>query len=242
MKIGLVCGREYSFPPAFIDRVNQLGHPHGITAEMAKFAGTKMDEPAEYRVIVDRISHEVEYYRGALKHAVLQGSYVINNPFWWTADDKYLQLLGHAQAGRGHPAHGAAAAEGLSGRRRPHVGIAAQSRLPDRLGRAARLRRPAGHPEAVFGRRLEARLQGEQPRGAARGLRAHVALPDDAAAVHRLRPVRPLLHVRQDRHHAGRLRSARAPLPRRARVPDRRSSARASCATRRRSTSRSATR
>jgi hypothetical protein len=90
MKIGLVCGREYSFPPAFIDRVNQLGQPHGITAEMAKFAGTKMDAPAEYRVIVDRISHEVEYYRGALKHEVLQGSYVINNPFWWTADDKYF--------------------------------------------------------------------------------------------------------------------------------------------------------
>jgi hypothetical protein len=57
---------------------------------MARFGGTKMDEPAEYRVIVDRISHEVEYYRGALKHAVLQGTYVINNPFWWTADDKYF--------------------------------------------------------------------------------------------------------------------------------------------------------
>ena len=90
MKIGLVCGREYSFPPAFIDRVNHLGQPYGITAEMAKFGGTKMDAPAEYRVIVDRISHEVEYYRGALKHEVLQGSYVINNPFWWTADDKYF--------------------------------------------------------------------------------------------------------------------------------------------------------
>jgi hypothetical protein len=90
MKIGLVCGREYSFPPAFIERVNQLGQPHGISAEMAKFAGTKMDAPAEYAVIVDRISHEVEYYRGALKHAVLQGTYVINNPFWWTADDKFF--------------------------------------------------------------------------------------------------------------------------------------------------------
>jgi hypothetical protein len=49
-----------------------------------------MDEPSEYKVIVDRISHEVEYYRGALKHAVLHGAYVINNPFWWTADDKYF--------------------------------------------------------------------------------------------------------------------------------------------------------
>jgi hypothetical protein len=90
VKIGLVCGREYSFPPAFIDRVNQLGAANGITAEMVKFAGTKMDDPAAYRVIVDRISHEVEYYRGALKHAVLQGTYVINNPFWWTADDKFF--------------------------------------------------------------------------------------------------------------------------------------------------------
>jgi hypothetical protein len=90
MKIGLVCGREFSFPPAFIERVNQLGAPHGITAELAKFGGTKMDEPFGYRVIVDRISHEVEYFRGALKHAALHGTYVINNPFWWTADDKFF--------------------------------------------------------------------------------------------------------------------------------------------------------
>jgi hypothetical protein len=90
MKIGLLCGREYSFPPAFIERVNLLGAPHGITAELVKLAGTRMDEPSPYRVIVDRISHEVEYYRGAMKHAVLYGAYVINNPFWWTADDKFF--------------------------------------------------------------------------------------------------------------------------------------------------------
>jgi hypothetical protein len=90
MKIGLLCGREYSFPPAFIERVNQLGASQGIVAEMVKFGGTQMDRPSGYRVIVDRISHEVEYYRGALKHAVLHGTYVINNPFWWTADDKFF--------------------------------------------------------------------------------------------------------------------------------------------------------
>ena len=89
-KVGLICGREYSFPPAFIARVNEVGAPHGISAEMVRFAGTRMDDPASYRVIVDRISHEVEYYRGALKQAALQGTYVINNPFWWTADDKYF--------------------------------------------------------------------------------------------------------------------------------------------------------
>jgi hypothetical protein len=94
-----MCGREYSFPPAFIERVNQLGAAHGITAEMVKLGGTRMDEPAEYRVIVDRISHEVEYYRGALKHAVLQGAYVINNPFWWTADDKFFNYSVMAKLG-----------------------------------------------------------------------------------------------------------------------------------------------
>jgi hypothetical protein len=99
LKVGLMCGREYSFPPAFIERVNELGAAHGITAEMVSLGGTRMDHPAEYRVIVDRISHEVEYYRGALKHAVLQGVYVINNPFWWTADDKFFNYSVMAKLG-----------------------------------------------------------------------------------------------------------------------------------------------
>jgi hypothetical protein len=90
MKIGLLCGREYAFPPAFLQRVNQVGAKHGITAEFLKLTGTKMGEPPGYKVIVDRISHEVEYYRAYLKHAVLNGTYVINNPFWWTADDKFF--------------------------------------------------------------------------------------------------------------------------------------------------------
>lgn len=99
MKIGLLVGREYSFPPAFIERVNHMGSSDGITAEMVTLGGTKMDDPARYRVIVDRISHEVEYYRGAMKHAVLQGTYVINNPFWWTADDKYFNYSVMAKLG-----------------------------------------------------------------------------------------------------------------------------------------------
>ena len=98
-KVGLICGREYSFPPAFIARVNEKGAPHGITAEMVKWGGTRMTGDENYSVIVDRISHEVEYYRGALKHAVLQGTYVINNPFWWTADDKYFNYSVMAKLG-----------------------------------------------------------------------------------------------------------------------------------------------
>ncbi|MGH9313847.1 MAG: hypothetical protein ACRD1S_11710, partial [Vicinamibacterales bacterium] len=71
MKIGLMCGREYAFPPAFLERVNQKGRRDGITAEFVELTGTRMGEPPAYRVIVDRISHEVEYYRAYLNHAVL---------------------------------------------------------------------------------------------------------------------------------------------------------------------------
>ena len=99
MKIGLLCGREYSFPPAFLERVNTLGKQDGITAEMAQLGGTRMGEAAQYRVIVDRISHEVDYYRGYLKHATLEGTYVINNPFWWTADDKFFNYAIAAKLG-----------------------------------------------------------------------------------------------------------------------------------------------
>ena len=90
MRIGLMCGREFSFPPAFIQAVNELGRPHDIVGEHVKLGGTYMGESARYKVIVDRISHEVEYYRGYLKHEMLHGTYVINNPFWWTADDKFF--------------------------------------------------------------------------------------------------------------------------------------------------------
>ena len=101
--VGLLCGREYSFPPAFIARVNQLGAKDGVAAEFVKLAGTKMGEAARYKVIVDRISHEVEYYRGYLKQAVLEGTYVINNPFWWTADDKFFNYAVAAKLGLAIP-------------------------------------------------------------------------------------------------------------------------------------------
>jgi hypothetical protein len=99
MKIGILCGREYSFPPAFIAKVNELGKKENISADFVKLAGTKMNEPAAYKVIVDRISHEVDYYRAYLKHAMLQDTYVINNPFWWTADDKFFNYSVAAKLG-----------------------------------------------------------------------------------------------------------------------------------------------
>ena len=88
-KIGVIVGREWSWPPAFIDEVNQRGGD--VTAEYAQLGGTRMDEPVPYAVLIDRISHEVPYYRSYLKYAALNGAHVINNPFMWTADDKFFE-------------------------------------------------------------------------------------------------------------------------------------------------------
>ena len=87
-KIGLIVGREWSFPPAFLDEVNRRNA--GVVAEYVKLGGTQMNEPCDYAVLIDRISHEIPYYRTYLKNAMLQGAYVINNPFWWSADDKFF--------------------------------------------------------------------------------------------------------------------------------------------------------
>ncbi|HUR54661.1 MAG TPA: hypothetical protein VMZ71_11050 [Gemmataceae bacterium] len=100
-KVGVIVGREWSFPPKFIDEVN--GRNAGVTAEFVKLGGTRMDEPIPYAVLVDRISHEVPYYRSYLKHAVLEGVHVINNPFMWTADDKFFGASLAVKLGLGHP-------------------------------------------------------------------------------------------------------------------------------------------
>lgn len=90
VKIGLFVGREWSWPPAFIEEVNRRSDKTGVTAEYMKVGGTLMNEAVEYRVIIDRISHEVPYYRSFLKNAALQGVKVVNDPFMWTADDKFF--------------------------------------------------------------------------------------------------------------------------------------------------------
>ena len=89
LKVGLLVGREWSFPPAFIEEVAR--RDEGVIAEFITLGGTHMEEPVDYAVIIDRISHEVPYYRSFLKHAALHGVTVVNNPFMWTADDKFLE-------------------------------------------------------------------------------------------------------------------------------------------------------
>lgn len=88
-KIGILFGQERSFPMAFIERVNSKGID-GIAAEPVRIDKVVQGEPAGYAVIIDRISQDVPFYRTYLKNAGLTGTAVINNPFWWSADDKFF--------------------------------------------------------------------------------------------------------------------------------------------------------
>ena len=89
--VGLLIGRENTFPGPFIETVNRKGASKGVRAEMAVLGGAREIEPQRYAVLVDRISHEVPYYRAHLKSAVLQGTVVVNDPFWWEADEKFFE-------------------------------------------------------------------------------------------------------------------------------------------------------
>jgi len=88
-KIGILYGMENTFPQAFIDRVNSKGEK-GIVAEAVTIEKVVQADPTEYAVIIDRISQDVPFYRAYLKNAALSGTAVINNPFWWSADEKFF--------------------------------------------------------------------------------------------------------------------------------------------------------
>ena len=88
-KIGVLFGKERSFPEAFIARVNGK-NIEGIRAEAVHIDKVMQGEPSGYAVIFDRISQDVPFYRAYLKNAALCGTTVINNPFWWSADEKFF--------------------------------------------------------------------------------------------------------------------------------------------------------
>jgi hypothetical protein len=88
-KIGILFGMEDTFPHAFIERVNAK-NVNGISAEAVTIDKVIQNKPTEYAVIIDRISQDVPFYRAYLKNAALTGTHIINNPFWWSADDKFF--------------------------------------------------------------------------------------------------------------------------------------------------------
>lgn len=88
-KVGILVGREKTFPLSLIERINERGGGETI-AEFVKIGGVRHDCMKEYDLIIDRISHEVPFYRAYLKRAALEGTIIINNPFWWSSDDKFF--------------------------------------------------------------------------------------------------------------------------------------------------------
>lgn len=98
-KIGVLRGMEFSFPEALIEHINQKYSGKGIHAEFVSIDSVNMSDDPEYAVIIDRISHEVPFYRSYLKWASIKGTYIINNPFWWSADDKFIDNIIAEQVG-----------------------------------------------------------------------------------------------------------------------------------------------
>ncbi|NUQ81365.1 MAG: hypothetical protein HUU10_07110 [Bacteroidetes bacterium] len=87
--VGILFGMENTFPFALADSINKQNHP-AIRAEVMQLGHQQVSVPMKYDLIVDRISQDVPFYRSMLKNAALTGSFVINNPFWWSADDKFI--------------------------------------------------------------------------------------------------------------------------------------------------------
>lgn len=88
-KIGILFGMEDTFPWAFIDKVNSM-NVEGVMAEAVTVDQVIQGKATEYAVIIDRISQDVPFYRAYLKNAAITGTAVINNPFWWSADEKFF--------------------------------------------------------------------------------------------------------------------------------------------------------
>jgi glutathione synthase/RimK-type ligase-like ATP-grasp enzyme len=88
-KIGILHGMENTFPQAFVERVNKLDGKTFV-AEPVLIDRVMQGEGPDYAVIIDRISQDVPFYRAMLKNAAICGTAVINNPFWWSADEKFF--------------------------------------------------------------------------------------------------------------------------------------------------------
>ncbi len=87
-RVGLLVGRERTFPDALIADVLRRGA--SVSCEYAIFDAPRADIAPQYEVLVDRISHEIVCYQPWLKLAALYGTRVVNNPFWRIADDKFF--------------------------------------------------------------------------------------------------------------------------------------------------------
>lgn len=88
-KIGLMYGIEKTFPQALENYINSINEKD-VKAETMKFGAVSIEDILAYDVIFDRISNQIPFYRSILKYATLNGTRVVNNPFWNCADDNFF--------------------------------------------------------------------------------------------------------------------------------------------------------
>jgi hypothetical protein len=109
-RIGILFGMENSFPGALVEEINGRNVP-GVRAEFVEIGAVALPREIaaaqadpHYAVVIDRISHQVPFYRSWLKAAMLDGTHVLNNPFWQSADDKFLNYALARRLGLAVPA------------------------------------------------------------------------------------------------------------------------------------------
>jgi hypothetical protein len=88
-RIGILFGQERAFPYTLVERINALA-VGGVAAEPVAVGGVSLQTPRTYDLVLDRISQDIPFYRAILKKFVVDGTIVVNNPFWWSADDKFF--------------------------------------------------------------------------------------------------------------------------------------------------------
>lgn len=90
-QIGILHGKEADFSTALMNHINSK-HAKDATAEELKIGDIPLNYECKYRLIVDRISYKVPYYASFLKSAILDGVYVINDPFWFDTADHFFNF------------------------------------------------------------------------------------------------------------------------------------------------------
>ncbi len=189
-RIGLMVGREWSFPPAFIEEVQR--RDAGVIAEFVKLGGA-----AHGRAVPVRRHHRPDLARGAVLPHLPQARGAAGRRR--SSTTRSCGRPTTSSSARRWPRSSASRSPktvvlpnkeyvpGIVPRREP-----AQPRVPARLGGHRRVRRPALHPQGRARRRLEGGLRLPLARGADPPLRRLRPADDDRAGVHRVGAVRPL--------------------------------------------------
>lgn len=86
--VGVLHGMERSFPTALVEEINK--RKTRAVAEEVIIDDVTQGMKSDYAVIFDRISHDVPFYRATMKMMALSGTAVLNNPFWWSSDEKFF--------------------------------------------------------------------------------------------------------------------------------------------------------